>query len=312
MDLVDQKGPTIQELQAEKRSKRHMNLFDKVIKQCCCCVPMFVQNFMANQLKDGMPESAWFEDMEKLPKLLQYIISITFNLGFWSLFFVLFYQSYEQGRSSTFVSLYLDAGECEEVGRPTSGEFMVSTGTNGSSPSYAWSTSADFMFNSSAYMLSLNSYVATINEFNQQMINAGNALQLMGRQGRTRDLAWNLLAWSTFTYRNNSDDSGVFEFNAMGTPSIIFDRDMLMASISGPAGYCDAETSVEYSNGEYAITLVNYMNDQSCLAQLNPHYLMATQETAVSWEDMLCFCNVFFFACFVYTVFVCFLSSFLI
>lgn len=270
-------GPSIQELQAEQRSKRTMKLFDKIVKKCCFFVPMFIQDFISHQLKEGLPESAWFENMSKLPKVLQYFVSICFNVGFWIVFFVLFIQSYQQGRNNSFISLSMTSGDCQEVGRPTSGTFLVSTGTNSSDPVYAWSTDTDFMYNSSSYNLIMNSYTGTMAQFNAQVNSAGAALQAMGKKGRTRDLAWNLLAWSTFTYRSQTDTSGIFEFISLGDPAVIFERDLLIAAISGSTGFCNTPTDVTYgTGGTYTITLPNYMNTQSCPQQLNPNYLMSS------------------------------------
>jgi len=249
--------------------------FDKFVQHCCCCVPEFIQIFFASLLKKGLPQSSWFEDMSKLPKALQYFISISFNAGFLCLFTGLFFNSYYEGRSSSFISLEISAGDCGEVGRPTTGSFLLSSGIESDTTDYAWSTTTEFMYNSSAYMLTMVAYTATIEEYNQQIADAGSSLQSMGIRGKDRDLAWNLLVWSTFVFRSETDSAGVFQLSTLGTPATIFQTETLLAGISGSAGYCDTPTSTFFGDGRYIITLSLYFEDQTCRSQINTEYLVS-------------------------------------
>lgn len=109
----------------------------------------------------------------------------------------------------------------------------------------------------------------------------------MGTRGKSRNLAWNLLVWSTFNYLNTSNSAGIFQFSSLGNPSVIFNRNLLLATMSSGLGYCSAATVVDFTAGNYKLTFPNYMNNQICGGTINPAFLLPQSLSKEPPDDLI-------------------------
>ena len=123
-----------------------------------CCQPRRLKYFFLRQFYEGLPESAWIEDVHELPDKAKDVITTLYQVSYYVLLAVLMYQSYQQSRTNSFISLDQNSGTCLEVGRPTTGQYMVSSGSN--FDNFEWSTKAGFEFNTTFGELSLQSYTS--------------------------------------------------------------------------------------------------------------------------------------------------------
>jgi hypothetical protein len=131
------------------------SIFSTIFRVLTCCLPEWARNFILNVYHSSIPETMWFEDVGALPHFYKNMITLLYNAGYFAIFFYFAKTSYDSNRGTFFVSLDPGAGECEEIGRPTTGDFLISSSVNGS---YAYESSPLFDFNRSAYSLSLDSY----------------------------------------------------------------------------------------------------------------------------------------------------------
>lgn len=132
------------------------SIFNAVFQGITCCLPNWARYFIINVYRASIPESIWFEDVNILPHFWKNLITLTYNAAYFGVFFYFVKTSYDSNRTTYFVSLDPGAGECQEIGRPTTGNFLISTGTNSSH--YTYESLPSFAFNSSAYSLRLDSY----------------------------------------------------------------------------------------------------------------------------------------------------------
>jgi hypothetical protein len=132
---------------------RHVNTLFETLT---CCLPKWMQYFIVNVYRANVPETIWFEDVGMLPHFTRNLAIFCYNLSYICIFIYFVISAYSDNRKTYFISLEADAGECEEIGRPTTGQFLIGTGVNFSS--YAYETAPDFTYNTSSYMLTLDSY----------------------------------------------------------------------------------------------------------------------------------------------------------
>ena len=98
-----------------------------------------------------------------MPVVFKYIVGIICAFGFSGAFLYYTYISYTSGRNNSFISLSNSAGDCVEVGRLTSGAFLVGVtepASNLTKPSYVWSTSSEFALNKAGYSMVLDQYTS--------------------------------------------------------------------------------------------------------------------------------------------------------
>jgi len=206
----------------------------------------------------------WFEDVGMLPHFTRNILIFSYNLSYIAIFVYFVVSAYQDNRKTYFISLEDDAGECQEIGRPTTGEFLISTGVNFSN--YAYETSPDFVYNGSAYSLTLDSYQSTFEQFQLHLDAASFALQSLDEIGKERDLAWNSLAWTTFEYLSKVEGEGVFSLRTLGDPALLYGQGLFMAAITGTSGYCDEKVEVAYdlTTAKYTLSLEGYNRNATC------------------------------------------------
>ena len=238
---------------SEEEEASESPLCDLVLSTVFCCVPMPVQYFFNFQFESSLPDSMFIEDVGSLPKLWKYLVGIWSNIIYYGILIYFLLTAYESGRTSTFISLQDDAGDCVEIGRPTSGEFQISTlvapGQNGTN--YVWSSSSSYEYNSTffnVHMISYASkmciccllvayicirywillvlvYIGTEPEFQSLMGTIGSELKAAGDKAPRRDISHNLLHWMTYNSRHVT--SGVFEFNTYGIPAVVFNSELI-------------------------------------------------------------------------------------
>jgi hypothetical protein len=147
---------TPKQLKNNWKEKHGQNIFSKVFQAITCCLPSWARFFIVNVYHASIPETMWFEDVGALPHFYKNMITLIYNSFYFGIFFYFVKTAYDSNRETFFVSLDPEAGECEEIGRPTTGEFLISTGINSSD--YAYESFPNFMYNNSAYILELESY----------------------------------------------------------------------------------------------------------------------------------------------------------
>jgi hypothetical protein len=112
----------------------------------------------------SVPESAWILDNARLPLYLQYSLALLVNCVFFSFFFYYLYDAYQSGVEDSFISLDPLAGNCEEVPRAVTADFLISAGTR--NPNYHFQTSTAFEFTTTLFELDMQGYTSKFCEVN--------------------------------------------------------------------------------------------------------------------------------------------------
>jgi hypothetical protein len=74
-----------------------------------------LSNFILNTLNKMHPTSMWLVDYEDLPSVFMFGLTLVYVTSFWIVFMYFCVTSYIDGRTSSFISLQEDAGDCKEV-----------------------------------------------------------------------------------------------------------------------------------------------------------------------------------------------------
>jgi hypothetical protein len=237
-------------------------------------LPKALSNFFANMFNRLLPHTVFLEDVTQVPKLWKVIITLAVNFGYVALLLYLVISSYGSLRQKSFISLQENSGVCKEVVRPTSGEFLVSQGVNYSN--YAYSSSPQFTFNSTAFTILFSSFKSTTSLFRTHIDTIAGFLRSVGTRGESRDLAWNVVAWTTFHYVSNSVEGGIVSFAGMGDPSALFGGGSYAAAVTNANGVCNVsmETTFDATSSAFKVTMKDYMRGPaSCSGQFDPSML---------------------------------------
>lgn len=141
---------------AEERVTCEDHCMESIVQFCQKLFPIWLINYFSNQVRDGLPFSMFVKDVRKLPKFWLYFIGISYALSFWALTIYFTWITYVGGRTSPFVSLSMNGGDCKEVPKAVSSSFLISVGDDGMQG--FWETNPGFNFNSTAFSLKLVSY----------------------------------------------------------------------------------------------------------------------------------------------------------
>ena len=121
-------------------------------------IPRWLQNFSYRHLMSYLPDTLWLSQPEKMPESFKDVIAAASALSFAGVFGYYTYLEYLNGRNNSFISLDPNSAECIEVGRPTTGNFIA--GSRGESQPFYWATQNEFLLNTAAYAINLDSYVS--------------------------------------------------------------------------------------------------------------------------------------------------------
>ena len=152
-------------------------------------------------------------DMLSIPRWLSFTIMGTFFFGSWALIVYYTYLGIDGAMSTYYMSLdgTDDVQLCFEVPAVVTGSYYADSDGN-------WNTDTAFTASKSVYRLdflgttiSTDEYIATMQTFQKSMA-------LLGDRCKIRDLAWNLMAWSTVNYEA---DNGM-SFYTTADLSVIF------------------------------------------------------------------------------------------
>jgi len=112
----------------------------------------------------------------------------------------------------------------------------------------------------------------SLDNLKELIASAGVGLAELGERGSSRNLAWNVLAWSTFGFSTSSTELGAFNFQSLVHPSVVFDQPVLLGALGGSRGHCRAKQSVSFSpeTVSYVLTVEDIPINGSCGSMLKP------------------------------------------
>lgn len=149
---------------------------------------------------------------------------LLYQAAFIALLIYFVVSSYNDGVSKSFISLDKTAGVCKddksatvccEVPQTITGTYLADT-------KGLWSTQNGFSYINNNYAITVAGLEYTNAQWEHVMKNITEQLSAIGQKGENRDLAWNMIAWSSFTAQNL--ERGFLQFYATGSASVTFDK----------------------------------------------------------------------------------------
>jgi hypothetical protein len=176
---------------------------------------------------------------------------------------------YLQDRSSRFLALTSDSGECKPVPKTVSGQFLADV--NGE-----WEGSDKFIYSKAIYRFTLPNYEGTNQEYAFMMEKALDQTEVMGQEGYQRNLGINILAWTVFSSTIRRGGSAN-QFSMSGSPRAVFDRRIFSAAFAGIGGQCPIRPSVSYNTDSAQLTLKfsynEFISNPSCFNLIDPRHM---------------------------------------
>jgi len=180
-------------------------------------------NTFLNTIDKMLPTSFFLKDFKSLPTTSLYITALLFNLAYAVAFLNFIITSYDSGVSDSYISLDPESGDCSEVPSTTTGTFKIDMSGN-------WETSVKYDASRALYGTDFLAYAHTNEEYSLVMNNSNAYLfNKTGEKGSHRDLAWNLIALSSFTVKTKQN--GSLEMYPTGELMSMLNQDYYVSSI---------------------------------------------------------------------------------
>lgn len=139
---------------------------------------------------------------------------------------------YQSGVTSQFVSMDMNAGNCEYVRRPLTGAYLAST--NG-----YWAGNINFSYSLALYEFTFINFQATNDEYASIVTNVGNAIMQTSSIMKNYDLGVNLILLQTsLTLFQSEGYDQMLQFTP--TPGIVYNREFTYVTFGNKMnGTCD-------------------------------------------------------------------------
>jgi hypothetical protein len=134
---------------------------------------------------------------------------------------------YKKNRTTSFISLDKDAGECTEVPQTVTGEFICDANGN-------WNTNSRFKFALSQYSVNLLGLEYTTDQWKENIQAIESEVVKLVAKASQRDFSWNIIAWSS--YKAVYLKGGRLEFAFAASSSQIFAKNYLAVGMGSAKG----------------------------------------------------------------------------
>ena len=159
------------------------------------------------------------------------------------MFRVFFYfvgTAYKQGRTSSFISLEKSSGDCTEIPFAVYGEFYGDMNGN-------WFTDVKFNDIDATFKAGFHGFEATRPQYAETVKALSADLKRVGDIGSRRDLVWNLLALSMYSFTSRT--YGTFKFLGAGSIRIIMNQRDNIAGAGDGTVMCNPLTAYDPTSG---------------------------------------------------------------
>lgn len=112
---------------------------------------------------------------------------------------------------------------------------LVSTGTYFFDDSGNWNTADTYNYNTSIYKLTFEGSFIGDEDYTALISRYASKVQALGAAAKTRNAAWNWLAWSEFEFK---DEATATKLSSNADPNVIFNQDAILTAISSSKGLC--------------------------------------------------------------------------
>jgi hypothetical protein len=180
-------------------------------------------NYCLNIMDKCLPESGFVKEFAKMPSFPMYVMAFTFNLMWWTCFLYFIVVQYISGLESSFISLDPSSGDCTEVPFSLDGTYLADSSGH-------WDSQKKYNDATAIYSVDVLGYASTKTQYEALIgTTVGEALKEVGETGARRDLAYNMIAWTAWSYPNR--DYGKFTFAMSGEISTMLNRQYFLGGM---------------------------------------------------------------------------------
>ena len=196
----------------------------------------YITRYSTAMLHHVVSESVWL-NMKNLPIRVLRFIAFVEIIAWFSICIYFGQETYYQMAEESFISIDTSAGICKDIPKYLDLSQLISI--NDGAKGY-WSSQPGYETNSSAYRITLENFRSSPVQFQELYLNQiAERLNNVGERGLNRGLPWNLILWSTFSYRIAEKGSGSILFNLEGDVNTIFNKEIIYAGVASMYGLCE-------------------------------------------------------------------------
>jgi hypothetical protein len=196
-------------------------------------------NYFFNWFDKMIPDSSFVKDFRELPSLQMYLMAALFNIMWWGVFIYFMVAGYKQGVRESFISLDPTSGDCKPVPFAVDGTYLADSSGH-------WESMHRFNDATALYQADFLGFSSTNEAFTEMFLgDLKESLQAVGNISAYRDLAHNLLAWSAYSF--NDQSMGKFSFYPVGEISVMLNKFYFFGGI--------AQTNVQVSESNICLNV---------------------------------------------------------
>jgi hypothetical protein len=242
------------------------NVADKAFTETTIDEPSFYEWLMI-KLETAFIENIPVESMKELPTNYMYTFGMVAYVASFACFFYFIYTGYNQMTTKQFITPNSDDGDCVAVLRPVDGEYF------GDRLGF-WSGEILFQYSNALYQVNMRHFKETKKDYRRMMTEVSYELDQIASTSYDRNLAENIAYWVAWQTPLPGTSS---TFQMLGSPSIIFDRQLRFGMLSGVKGEClvSRETNFDRANSYFELIFdVNeFKASENCTSAATPELM---------------------------------------
>lgn len=204
------------------------------------------------------------ESLKELPLAYMYIFGGVAYVASFACFLYFAWAGYKQLTTKEFITPNSNDGICHSVLRSVDAVYF------GDRLGF-WSGDSLFQYSNALYQVNLRKFKESTKSYSSKMQTVGDELKLIGQTSYHRNLAGNIVywvAWQTFLPDTSST------FHMLGSPTIIFDRQLRFGLISNVKGEClvQRQTTFDRANSFFELTydVTEFKANEICTSAATP------------------------------------------
>lgn len=246
-------------------AKRKRNVADKAFTETIE-EPTFYEWLIA-KLDRAFVENIPVESMKELPPRYMYIFGVFAYVASFACFIYFAWEGYRQLTTKEFITPNSNDGDCHSVLRSVDAVYLGDR-------LGMWSGDSLFQYSNALYQVNLRKFRETTKSYSSKMSIVGYELDLIGQSSYHRNLAGNIAYWVAWQTQLPDTSS---TFHMLGSPTIIFDRQLRFGLISNVKGEClvHRQTTFDRANSYFELTydVSEFEASEICSSAADPEFM---------------------------------------
>lgn len=197
------------------------------------------------------------DDIRQMPPRYMYLFGVILLFCLLAVFLSLLVDGIITNQNQIFLSPLVNSDQpspnCDTIETSNTGAFL---GTQGG----VWQGQNGFVFSEGAFEITVTNFAISADDYALIMVNLYNILIYVGNITSYLDLGVNLLFWMSYTALPDPSNS-VQRFYFAGDPLVVFDRQVIIGTLSSVDGVCNISSTGSFSTSDGQIA-AKYQHDQ--------------------------------------------------